>query len=126
MSEANRKLVTDFCDRLLAGDTGKMVGYLSDDVLYHNMPWEPVTGHEGVRKVLSPLIDCDPCAITKMEIHHTLAEGDTVMNARDETWEHRGVKIVLPVAGVFRVADGKITHWSDYFDVATIQPLLDA
>ena len=56
---------------------------------------------------------------------HTLAEGDIVMNARDETWEHKGVKVVLPVAGVFRVRDGVITHWSDYFDVTTIQPLLD-
>ena len=124
MSEANRQLVTDFCNALMAG-TDKLVGFLSEDVLYHNMPWPPVSGHDAVRKVLGPLVDADPCAVTKMEIHHTPAEGDIVMNARDETWEHKGVKVVLPVAGVFRVRDGVITHWSDYFDVNTIQPLLD-
>lgn len=124
MSEANRRLVTDFCNALMAG-TDKLVEFLSEDVHYHNMPWPPVTGHDGVRTVLAPLVDADPCALRKMEIHHTLAEGDTVMNARDETWEHKGVTCVLPVAGVFRIRDGKITHWSDYFDVKTIQPLLD-
>ncbi len=125
MSEANRRLVTAFCNTLVSGDTGKLVDFLSEDVVYHNMPWQPVTGHEGVRQVLGPFLDTDPGACTKMEIHSTLAEGDTVMNARSETWERGDVKLVLPVAGVFRLKDGKITHWSDYFDVATIQPLLD-
>lgn len=125
MSEANRQLVTDFCNALMSG-TDKALAFLSEDVIYHNMPWPPVTGHDAVRKVLGSLVDADPCALRKMEIHHTLAEGDTVMNARDETWEHKGVDCLLPVAGVFRIRDGKITHWSDYFDVNTIQPLLDA
>ncbi len=125
MSEANRERVTAFCHALLKG-TDEVVTFLAEDVYYHNMPWPPVTGHAGVREVLSPLIDADPCALRKMEIHHTVAEGDLVMNARDETWEHKGVKVVLPVAGVFQLRDGIITRWSDYFDVATIQPLLDA
>ena len=125
MSEANRERVTAFCHALMEG-TDALLAFLSDDVHYHNMPWPPVTGHAAVRGVLSPLLDVEPCGLTKMEIHHTLAEGDLVMNARDETWEHKGVKVVLPVAGVFHLRGGIITRWNDYFDVATIKPLLDA
>ena len=126
MSEANKALVTEFCNHLASGGgTAKLVEYLADDVVYHNIPWEPVTGHDGVRQVLGPFLDTAPPACTKMEILSSVAEGDTVMNARSETWERGDVTLVLPVAGVFRIRDGKITHWSDYFDVATIQPLLD-
>jgi limonene-1,2-epoxide hydrolase len=122
---ANRELVTEFCHSLLAADMARTVAYLSQDVVYHNMPWEPVVGRTEVRRVLDPLVHGANCAITKMEIHHTLAEGDVVMNARTEVWERAGVRVELPVAGVFTVRDGQITHWSDYWDLATIQPLLD-
>ena len=125
MSDANRDLVTEFCNTLLAADTAKLVAYLSEDVHYHNMPWKPVSGRAAVREVLSPLVDGENCAITKMVIHHTVAEGDVVMNARTETWERAGVRVELPVAGVFEVQDGLITRWLDYWDLPTLQPLLD-
>ncbi len=61
-----------------------------------------------------------------MHVHHTVADGDIVMNARDETWNCGQVEVVLPVAGVFRLRDGLITHWSDYFDSKTMNPILQA
>jgi limonene-1,2-epoxide hydrolase len=125
MKDANRELVTEFCNSLLAGDMAKTVAYLSEDVVYHNLPWQPVIGRAEVRKVLDPLVHGENCAITKMEIHHTLAEGDVVMNARTEVWERAGVRVELPVAGLFVVRAGQIARWSDYWDLATIQPLLD-
>ena len=126
MSDANRALVERLCDALQNGGTTSLLTHLSPDIAYHNVPWPVVHGHEGVRKTLSPFIDGKGCAIVAMDIHHTVAEGDVVMNARDETWQHGDVRAVLPVAGVFRIRDGLITHWSDYFDVNTLQPILDA
>ena len=125
MSDTNIQIVTDMCNSLLAGDMAETVKFLSDDVVYHNLPWEPVSGHVAVRKVLDPFVDGPDCAVKKMDIHHSAATGDVVLNARSELWERAGVSVVLPVAGVFTVRDGLITRWDDYWDLATMQPLLD-
>lgn len=125
MNDTNNRIVTNMCNSLLAGDMRKTLAYLSEDVVYHNIPWEPVTGHAGVRKVLEPFIDGPDCALKKMDILRTVADGDVVMNARSELWERACVSVVLPVAGVFTVRGGLIVRWEDYWDAATMQPLLD-
>lgn len=118
------RLVTDFCHSLTGGDMARTCSYLAPDVHYHNMPWAPVLGHAQVRGVLDPLLHGSGCAMQIMEIEHTLCSGEVVMNTRLETWERQGVRVVLPVAGFFVVRDGLITRWVDYWDLATIQPLL--
>src|ERR1041385_3981208 len=40
MSTENEKLVTEFCLSLQGADMGKVVAYLSEDVVYHNIPWQ--------------------------------------------------------------------------------------
>ena len=69
MSTENEALVTEFCNALGSGNMDTVVSYLSEDVFYHNMPWEPVTGHAGVRQVLDPFIGAN--LLQKMEIPHT-------------------------------------------------------
>jgi limonene-1,2-epoxide hydrolase len=124
MPSTNARLVTDFCNSLLRADMAQVCAYLSPDVHYHNMPWPPVVGHAEVRKVLDPLVHGANCALREMKIEHTVAEGDVVMNARLETWERRDVRVELPVAGLFVIHDGLIARWCDYWDLATIKPLL--
>lgn len=124
MNQANADLVTRFCASLRAADMAASCSYLAPDVYYHNMPWAPVVGHAEVRKVLDPLVHGANCALREMRIEHTLADGDVVMNARLETWERQGVRVELPVAGLFVVENGLITRWIDYWDLATIAPLL--
>jgi len=126
MSEANRVFVTEFCNSLLAADMAKTVACLSEDVVYHNLPWDPVVGRSAVRQVLDPFVHGPKCALTKMEILHTVADGDVVMNARNEVWERAGVRVELPVAGLFVLRGGQIARWSDYWDLATMKPFLDA
>ena len=126
MSTENEKIVTEFCQSLLGADMAKVVTYLSADVLYHNIPWEPVTGHAGVRQVLDPFIHGANCAITRMDIKNTTSCGNVVMNERVETWVKGSVRLELPVVGAFELKDGKITKWRDYFDSATIAPLMEA
>lgn len=126
MSTENEKIVTEFCQSLLSADMAKVVTYLSKDVLYHNIPWEPVTGHAGVRQVLDPYVHGENCAITRMDIKNTTSSGNVVMNERVETWVKGRVRLELPVVGVFELKDGKITKWRDYFDSATVAPLVEA
>ncbi len=124
MHHANADLVTRLCQSLLAADMAATCRYLASDVHYHNMPWAPVVGHDAVRKVLDPLVHGPNCALREMRIEHTLADGDIVMNARLEIWERQGIRVELPVAGLFVVRDGLVARWIDYWDLATIEPLL--
>ena len=100
--------------------------YLSDDVYYHNLPWEPMTGAEKVRSFLQPFVDGTHCSVAKMEIHHQVGNGEIVMNTRSETWVRGDLEVVLPVAGFFALKGSLIVKWCDYWDVATFQPMLDA
>lgn len=127
MSAANEKTVTDFCNSLRGRDMNKLVSYLTEDVFYHNMPWDPVHGHDGVRKVLTPFVEGPKIVLEKMDIKNTSSSGNVVMNERIEHWIAGSVKVELPVVGVFTFNDkGKIFHWCDYFDAKTAEPLTEA
>jgi limonene-1,2-epoxide hydrolase len=126
MSAENEKIVTDMCQSLRSADMAKVVSYLSEDVVYHNIPWAPVTGHAGVRQVLDPFVHGANCALVRMDIKQTTSAGNVVMNERLETWAKGSVRLELPVVGVFEVNKGKITHWRDYFDAASVAPLTEA
>ena len=64
-------LVTEFCHCLAAGDMAATCSYLTEDVVYHNMPWAPVVGHAAVRKVLDPLGPrTRPCAAPDGDLSH--------------------------------------------------------
>jgi limonene-1,2-epoxide hydrolase len=126
MSTENEKLVTEFCMSLESGNMTKLVSYLSEEVVYHNIPWRPVTGHAGVRQVLGPFLEGPGRATVKMNIKHTTSSGNTVMNERLEEWVKGSVKLDLPVLGVFEIKNGKITHWRDYFDAKSSAPLTEA
>jgi limonene-1,2-epoxide hydrolase len=126
MSVENEKIVTEFCKSLESGNLTTLVSYLSADVVYHNIPWQPVTGHAGVRQVLGPFLEGPGRATVKMNIKNTTSSGNTVMNERLEEWTKGTVKLDLPVLGVFELKDGKITQWRDYFDANTVRPLAEA
>jgi limonene-1,2-epoxide hydrolase len=126
MSVENEKIVTEFCQSLESGNLTTLVSYLSADVVYHNIPWQPVTGHAGVREVLGPFLEGPGRATVKMNIKNTTSSGNMVMNERLEEWTKGTVKLDLPVLGVFELKDGKITHWRDYFDAKSAQPLSEA
>ena len=125
MSNANEELVSSLFRALTEGNMDKAVTYLTEDVFYHNIPWEPVIGRAAVKEVLNPFIDTQHGGLDNVEYLHSLADGNMVMNARDETWRHKDVTVVLPVAGVFEIKDGLICRWLDYWDAATLQPILD-
>lgn len=125
MIDTNVPIVTDMCNSLLAGDMANTVEYLSEDVIYHNKPRGPVTGHAGVREVLDPFAHGSQSALKVMKIHHSVANVEVVMNARSERWERAGVAVTLPVAGGFIVRDGLIVRRDDYWDPVTLQPLID-
>lgn len=126
MNNANTELVTAMCNAMIERDIDAVTAHLTEDVFYHNLPFEPILGRSGVEKFLRPFINSAHGGLLRIEYHHTLCDGDIVMNARDETWTHKGTTVVLPVAGVFKIENGLISRWCDYWDTATLQPIVEA
>jgi len=125
MSATHSELVREFCQSLTGGDMSRCKRFLHDDVYYHNQPWTPVHGSDAVCAFLQPFVDGTHASLRDMKILHQVAEGDVVMNAREELWVRGNLQVMLPVAGLFVVVDDVITRWIDYWDLATFKPLLD-
>lgn len=99
-------------------DLERLMAYFTEDAVYHNMPVEPVRGAEAIRQVLGGLMRMESGG---WEVIHQVAAGDVVMNERIDRFKAGERSVALPVAGVFRVRDGKIAEWRDYFDMGAWQ-----
>lgn len=125
MSIDNERIVTEFCNSWLHGTDG-FDRYVADDLYYLNVPLEPIRGRDAARAFLGQFIGAEHNLLERMDIPHTASAGDVVMNERLEIWKKDDLRVELPVMGTFELRDGKIVSWRDYFDLATLQPLIDA
>jgi limonene-1,2-epoxide hydrolase len=110
-------VVQQFCDAWGSPEEiDGALGLLSDDCFYHNIPLDPVEGIESIRATVQGF----SAGVERVEFE-TLAiaaNGDTVLTERIDRFFFPGNTVALPVMGTFVVnADGKITHWRDYFDM---------
>ncbi len=115
-------LIRDFCGTWSRRDIGELLGFFTDDAVYHNMPMGPVQGHEGIRTVMeffvpgSSEIEFEILAMASLP---TTDDRATVFTERVDRFVIGDKRVELPVAGVFEVRGGKIAAWRDYFDLTT-------
>jgi len=100
-----------------AKDIDAAVALLSEDISYENMPMKPMTGRSVVAKVLQGFLT--PAEEVDWQIISEIERDDTVFNERLDRFKINGQWLELPIAGVFKVREGKIVLWRDYFDMAT-------
>ena len=115
-STASEKIVRDFCDAWSRRDVEELLSFFAEDAVYHNMPIDPVVGKDGIRSMLELFIP--PSQDISFEIVHIASFGDVVHTERVDTFAMGEKNVVIPVAGVFELRDGKIAAWRDYFDMA--------
>lgn len=111
----NKEVVLAFVDAWDRIAWDEVASYLAEDVAYHNIPWEPVNGRDTVMANLAAF----GVQESYWKVHHIIAEGDLVMTERTDYSRNadRGGKWCrLRVMGIFRLRDGLITEWRDYFD----------
>ena len=108
--------VKAFCEAWSRRDIDELLSFFTDDALYHNMPIDPVQGTDGIRNMLNTFVPGAEKIL--FEIVHIASSGNVVHTERVDTFEMgEGKRMVLPVAGVFEMRDGKIAAWRDYFDM---------
>ncbi len=115
---AAEQLVRQFCDTFAKHDAEALRPFFADDVVYHNIPMDPVVGADDSVAFLAGFFGmCDSLVI---ETTHLAVLDDIVLTERIDTFTVGGRVAALPVMGTFEIRDGKIAAWRDYFDMAQI------
>jgi limonene-1,2-epoxide hydrolase len=115
--------VRAFIAAVTGGDQARAAELVADDIVYENIGFGPtafeapvptINGAKAALEFLAPIEDAE------WVIHRDLALGNVVINERTDKFTIRGIRIEIPVAGIFEVVDGKITFWRDYCDMQTL------
>lgn len=97
--------------------------HLSEDVFYHNIPLEPIVGRDATRAFMKAA-DLGNSVKTEWETLAIAGKGDIVLTERiDAFYREDGQRDSIPVMGSFRIRNGKIAEWRDYFDLAAFRKM---
>jgi limonene-1,2-epoxide hydrolase len=108
-------VVIGFCSAWSPLDVDRLMGYLHRDATYHNIPVDPVVGHDAIRDtIVGFTAGWDRI---EFEIRHAVADGGIVLTERVDHFVSAERHVSLPVMGTFEIEDGLITAWRDYFDL---------
>ena len=116
MATDAEKIVTEFCNAWPRKNVDELLGFFTDDAVYHNIPMPPAKGKTAIRAAVDGFLKMADGI--EFKILHTASAGNLVMNERVDSFQFKGGKTgAIPVAGVFEVTGGKISAWRDYFDM---------
>ncbi len=97
-------------------DLDAVIGMVTADVEYDNVPAGKVRGPGGLRAALASGI-LDVADEVDWVVLRQAECGDLVMNERIDRFRLGAVWIEIRVAGVFELSGGRIRLWRDYFDL---------
>jgi len=116
-----QETVENFMAAWNSGDMETMYGMLSEDIVWHNIPMDPVEGIAAVRESVAGFMG----NITSCNwITHAIAAHDNVVltERTDNFTFQNGNSADIRVMGTFELdGKGRIAKWRDYFDMAEFQ-----
>ena len=118
-------VVREFCALMERRDPEALRPLLADDAVYQNVGMPAFTGVDAIVENMGAQFSMFPDAYA-FEIVNIASDGPVVLTERlDYIQAPDGSKPAVPVMGTFVVGDGgKITRWTDYFDVNLTVKLL--
>lgn len=105
-----------------ARDIDAILAAVSDDIFYHNIPMEPMTGKAALQHFAGPFLA--GAERVEWEVHHIAetSEGAVLTERTDGFYMKGGKTISVRVMGTFEFDEtGRISKWRDYFDLAEFQ-----
>jgi limonene-1,2-epoxide hydrolase len=110
--------VTAFIDHWNSGDMEAMFALCAEDVVWHNVPMEPIHGKKAMREAVSGfMLNVAACDWAT----HSIAENaNVVLTERTDAFTLKdGRHAAIRLMGAFEIdGDGLISAWRDYFDMA--------
>ena len=116
---SSEQVVRDFCASWLRRDLDEILSYVTDDMIYHNIPVPVVVGKENVAIVFKTFLEL--MHHLDLEITNIMVDGDKVFTERIDRMTAKTGHTNLPVGGYFEVRDGKIAVMHEYFNLATFE-----
>jgi limonene-1,2-epoxide hydrolase len=118
-------VVRKFCALMEDRDAEALRPLIADAAVYQNVGMPASSGVDAIVENMAAQFSMFPDAYA-FEIVNMASEGSVVLTERlDYIQAPDGSKPAVPVMGTFVVGeDGKITRWTDYFDVSLTVKLL--
>lgn len=118
-------IVRKFCDLMEKRDAEALRPLIADDAVYQNVGMPASSGVDAIVENMAAQFSMFPDAYA-FEVVNIASDGAVVLTERlDYIQAPDGSKPAVPVMGTFIVGeDGKITRWTDYFDVSLTVKLL--
>lgn len=118
MARSPEQIVREFLAAWPRKKIDELVGYFTDDAVYHNVPVAPIVGKQAIREVFEGFLGAFDIELI---VVNAGANGNTVFTERIDRFWLNGKTFDLPVNGVFELRDGKIAAFRDYFDLASFE-----
>jgi len=117
-SEANKKTVEKMWLALSQMDWETLKSCLHPEVHYQDVPTEDPGAHGPENVVKRLRIAFDHLSKQEQVLPHSAADGDVVYPDHTETWTFKtGEQVAHTFATLHEMKDGKVSRWSDYWDV---------
>ncbi len=118
-------VVRKFCALMEKRDAEALRPLIADNAVYQNVGMPASNGVDAIVENMAAQFAMFPDAYA-FEIVNVASDGPVVLTERlDYIQAPDGSKPAVPVMGTFVVGDGgKITRWTDYFDVSLTVKLL--
>jgi limonene-1,2-epoxide hydrolase len=118
-------VVRTFCALMEERDAEALRPLIADDAVYQNVGMPASNGVDAIVENMAAQFSMFPDAYA-FEIVNLASDGAVVLTERlDYIQAPDGSKPAVPVMGTFVVGeDGKITRWTDYFDVSLTVKIL--
>lgn len=116
--KSNTQIIRDFVAAWPRLDVDELVSFFAPDGIYHNMPTDPVQGHDALTTFIGAFIG--GWSATEWDILNITETADGIVFCERLDRTMVGDKPAhLPCCGVFEMDGGKIKIWRDYFDMGT-------
>ncbi|OCB19764.1 limonene-1,2-epoxide hydrolase [Mycobacterium malmoense] len=118
-------IVRNFCALMEQRDAEALRPFLAEGAVYQNVGMPAFVGPDAIVENMAAQFAMFPDAYA-FEIVNLASEGSAVLTERlDYIQAPDGSKLAIPVMGTFVVDDdGRITRWTDYFDLNLTMKLL--
>ena len=113
---SNIEIVEKFIAAFNSDDMEAVYACMADDIFYHNIPMDPLSGIASVRQFFA---EAGPMTGNAWEVLNIAENGSVVLTERVDRFRYNGKNIAIPVMGIFEIDGGKIASWRDYFDLQT-------
>lgn len=120
----NIAFIRRFIEACVRADPDEFASYFTEDAVWWNSPWQPVTGRAAIRETLRR--GAGKMKALPWEIRHIIAAGDIVMTERVDHFMAGDQRVSVPCMGTFELRDGKIAAWRDYWDLKQFEGQLPA